>query len=131
MSYATLNNTCISFAENDPYNPFSYAVNFPKFAQRYAAMKMTRESYIPVDFGGGEVARDIRANNNQAVQQQIIQIHQKQLIAQEKAREQRLDKIEKLKAIRTLQNQSHQQEKMAIGLIASEIRDLQSAMAFD
>lgn len=129
-----------SFA--DPYNTYSYPSKFANFQKQYSIQQGLRaralasrsvvEDFVPVDFAGDSVSRDIRNfNNNTSVQQQIIQIHRQQVAEQVKSREANNDKIEKLQQIRDLQSLSQSQERVAINILDSEIKKLQSSIRFD
>ena len=124
MRYATLykkNNTIKAIMPpslNDPYNQYSYS--FPVV-----------ENLLPVDFSQ-TVAKELKiGTNQQAIQQQLIQIKSQQLAEQRKADSLAKDKLQKLSLAINLQNQAHKAEKAAINILQDEIKTLKSNLNYN
>ena len=118
-------------ALNDPYNPSSYYLNINETIEKNLGIK---EHFVPLDFGeetGGVKKVEQALVNQQALQNQIIQIHKQEAIQQAKAESDKKNKLQKLKLIQHLQNISNKQERQASDLIASEINELSQSINYD
>jgi hypothetical protein len=116
MSYYTLHklkerkNNIIPDSLNDPYNSFSYKIN-------------TFENFIPLNYGGTRrVPGGTKQADQQAIQQQIIQIHKKQeLMEEEKENLDTLKKLNILKTINMLQRKSNDDKLELIKNLETDI----------
>jgi hypothetical protein len=116
MSYRSLNNTRkVPYTLNDPYNVCSYS------------KKPVTENFIPFNYVQSPQERLANQQAQQAVQQQIIQIHKKQeLERQEQAEEldKKLKLIQKFDALQKIETKNREDTIRKLEAEVSALNDL-------
>ena len=121
MSYSTLyklkerKTNTIPDSLNDPYNKFSYKMN-------------TMENFIPLNYGG-MTKKDQKQTEQQAIQQQIIQLHkQQELLQEEKEKAESLKKLNILQKVNLFQQKENENKLNLIQNLENDIKILNNLL---
>jgi len=122
MSYSSLyklnqgKTNTIPDSLNDPYNKFSYKLNI-------------MENFIPLNYGGISRTEEKKQTEQQAIQQQIIQLNkQQELLKEEKEKAENLKKLNILQKVNFIRQRENENKLNLIQNLENDIKILNNLL---